>query len=107
MENAVHYGADGTGLRTVAIRARQTPAGIEIEVADHGPGIPESIVEAILSDQEPGKSYGLYNVHTRLKKIYGPSGGLTIQHTDGETRISFLIPIFGSAHGVADWESTK
>lgn len=107
VENAVRYGADGTGLRTVAIRACQTPAGMEIEVADHGPGIPESIAEAILSDQEPGKSYGLYNVHTRLKKIYGPSGGLTIQHTDGKTRISFLIPISGSAHGAADWESAK
>ena len=43
VENAVRYGADRTGLRTVAIRVRQTPAGIEIEVADHGPGMPEYI----------------------------------------------------------------
>ena len=44
-----------------------------------------------------------YNVHTRLKKIYGPSGGLTIQHTDGETRISFLIPISAPTHRAGDW----
>lgn len=107
VENAVRYGADGSGLRTVAIRVRQTPEGIEIEIADHGPGIPEAIVDAILSGQEPGKSYGLYNVHTRLKKIYGPSGGLTIQHTDGETRISFLIPVSNPAHKAADWETME
>lgn len=107
VENAVRYGADGAGLRIVAIRVRQTSEGIKIEIADHGPGIPEAIVEAILSGQEPGKSYGLYNVHTRLKKIYGPSGGLTIQHTDGETRISFLIPVSNPAHKAADWETME
>lgn len=98
VENAVRYGVDEAGLRTVAIRARETVEGIEIEVADHGPGIPKSIAEAVLSGHGPGKSYGLYNVHTRLKKIYGPSGGLTIQHTDGETRVSFLIPAASDAH---------
>ena len=70
-------------------------------------GIPETIVEAILSGQEPDKSYGLYNVHTRLKKIYGSSGGLSIQHTDGETRISFLIPFSSAAHRSGDWEAAE
>lgn len=104
VENAVRYGADRSGLRTVAIRARQTPDGIKIEVADHGPGIPEAITEAILSGREPGKSYGLYNVHTRLKKIVGPSGGLTIQHIDGETRVSFLIPKADTVPKAEDWK---
>ena len=107
VENAVRYGADRAGLRSVAIRTRKTPEGIQIEVADHGPGIPETIVEAILSGQEPDKSYGLYNVHTRLKKIYGSSGGLSIQHTDGETRISFLIPFSRAAHRSGDWEAAE
>ncbi|WP_368280920.1 sensor histidine kinase [Enterocloster lavalensis] len=107
VENAVRYGADRAGLRSVAIRTRKTPEGIQIEVADHGPGIPETIVEAILSGQEPDKSYGLYNVHTRLKKIYGSSGGLSIQHTDGETRISFLIPFSSAAHRSGDWEAAE
>ena len=107
VENAVRYGADGSGLRTVAIRARQTPDGIKIEVADHGPGIPEAITEAILSGREPGKSYGLYNVHTRLKKIIGPAGGLAIQHIDGETRVSFLIPNADTVHRAEDWQPSE
>ena len=49
-------------------------------------------METIVSDREPEKSYGLYNVHTRLKKLYGPSSGLTLRHIDGKTNVSFLIP---------------
>ena len=41
---------------------------------------------------------------TPAEKIVGPSGGLTIQHTDGETRISFLIPIRYSTHKAEDWK---
>lgn len=107
VENAVHYGADSTGLRTVAIRARQTPDGIRVEVADRGPGIPDSIVEAVLSGQEPEKSYGLYNVHTRLKKIYGPSYGLAFRRIDGENNISFLIPSAETLRSAGGWESTE
>lgn len=96
VENAVRYGADSSGLRSVAIRARQTQDGIRIEVTDRGPGVPEAIVETIVSGREPEKSYGLYNVHTRLKKIYGPSNGLTFRHIDGKTIVSFLIPAAGA-----------
>ena len=53
VENAVRYGADRTGLRTVAIRVRQTPAGIEIEVADHGPGMPEYIAAVSYTHLKP------------------------------------------------------
>jgi len=46
IDNAVKYGAGGDAIR---VEARRGEEGVEIRVADHGPGIPEEARERVLS----------------------------------------------------------
>ena len=49
VENAVRYGADKTGLRSVSIEARRLNEMVEISVSDHGPGFPPDVLEQLFT----------------------------------------------------------
>lgn len=97
VENAIRYGADAKGIRTVMIRAHYVPKKKEgqqqvcIQVQDCGKGFPNEILEQFYHG-DGGKRVGLKNVHERLKSVYGAEYGLRIENTKQGARVSFLIP---------------
>ena len=98
VENAVRYGADEQGIRTVLIRAFYAPDGkkeggrqICIQVQDHGKGFPQEVLEQFYHGDNWSR-VGLKNVHERLKSVYGNDHGLRIENTGRGACVSFLIP---------------
>lgn len=91
VENAVRYGADKKGLRSVSITAHAAGGGVEIAVADKGQGFPPGAVSRLYTDSA-GSGVGLTNVHKRLKSIYGEDNGLRIDTTSNGSRVWFWIP---------------
>ena len=91
VENAVRYGADAKGMRTVSIQARTIDDLVEISVSDKGPGIPKDMVIQLYSGEGRG-GVGLKNVHRRLKSIYGEDNGLKIETSAAGSRVWFRVP---------------
>jgi two-component system, sensor histidine kinase ChiS len=93
VENAIRHGAmkriDGGSVKVQVTQDAQT---IFIQVVDDGVGISEETLEALLSEQESSKrGIGLYNIHQRLKRIYGI--GLQVESiVDKGTKVRMQIP---------------
>ncbi|WP_346930990.1 sensor histidine kinase [Clostridium sp.] len=90
VENAIVHGIlkdKGTG--TVSISVKKHNEEIKITIIDSGIGISEDIIERVYSDTMPENKIGLYNVHLRLKLIYGE--GLIIKRLEKGTKIEFYI----------------
>lgn len=62
---------------------------MKISIIDSGVGISEEMINNIYTDNVPEKKIGLYNVHSRIKLIYGD--GLKIKRLDKGTMIEFYI----------------
>ena len=88
VENALYHGIkekEGPGYIKVSIK-REDNAGhryLVIRVEDDGEGIEADRLDAIRKGlaggiSEPEEGYGIYNVNERLKLVYGPSYGLSI-----------------------------
>lgn len=96
VENAIRYGADRNGIRTVMIcacYANDTYGHkcVHIAVKDNGKGFPKEMLEQFYCG-ENGNRVGLKNVHERLKSIYGNESGLLLQNTQEGACVSFDIP---------------
>lgn len=104
IENAMLHGIlkrEGEGM--IEIRAELAGEEIRFVVTDTGVGIPEqklSELQDMLAGREVADfqvmskegSYGLLNVHSRLKLHYGSEAGLSIESTpDVGTMVSFTI----------------
>lgn len=82
-----------SGARSITIRACQTPAGIELTVADNGPGIPSEIAERVFEplfttkDKDRGTGLGLFVV----RKIVHDSGGTIAFHSAPGCGTTFTI----------------
>ncbi|WP_411169361.1 LytS/YhcK type 5TM receptor domain-containing protein [Clostridium sp. MB05] len=90
VENAIVHGIlkdKGTG--TINISVKKYDERVKISITDSGVGISEGIIERIYSDTMPENKIGLYNVHLRLKLIYGE--GLIIKRLDKGTKIEFYV----------------
>ncbi|WP_460288607.1 LytS/YhcK type 5TM receptor domain-containing protein [Clostridium sp. CTA-7] len=90
VENAIVHGIlkdKGTG--TISISVKKCDERVKISITDSGIGISEGIIERIYSDTMPENKIGLYNVHLRLKLIYGE--GLIIKRLDKGTKIEFYV----------------
>ena len=90
VENAIVHGIlkdKGTG--TVSVSVKKHNEKIKITIIDSGIGISEDIIERVYSDTMLENKIGLYNVHLRLKLIYGE--GLIIKRLDKGTKIEFYI----------------
>lgn len=91
VENAVRYGADKDGNRSVSISAHTTEEMVRIAVSDKGPGISSQVLESLFEGKE-AKGVGLLNVHRRLKRIYGEENGLKIDSSSSGTIVWFFVP---------------
>ena len=101
VENALYHGLkeqDEPGL--ILISARKEQDKLTIIVFDDGKGIPAKKLEQIkaeieknFQDNDTETTYGLRNVHQRIKLKYGDGYGLKIQSVEGEyTQITMSIP---------------
>lgn len=90
VENAIIHGIRQNGGKgTVIIGVKKQEDGTKIWIENDGITIDEDIIKKVYSDSVPENKIGLYNVHLRLRLIYGQ--GLDIQQLDPGTRIEFYI----------------
>lgn len=99
VENAVKHGlSPRPSGGTIRISAHAKPQARCIVVEDDGNGIPAQTLAQLLRDPSPcpsaeGAGIGLHNVHQRLRGMYGPPFGLTLESRAGEgTRITIALP---------------
>lgn len=105
IENAIIHGImkkQEPGYISVTVEALDDQY-IQFIVEDSGLGIPSERLQLIRAElaepmeqnspTERKESYGLRNVHQRLRLHYGTGTGLTIESTEGHgTQVSFIIP---------------
>ncbi len=92
VENAINHGLRKKGgSGTVSVSAKTIPEGVRIAVTDNGQGIePDKLAKLLLPESSRG--IGLWNIDSRLKKLYGT--GLSIESSPGQgTCVSYLIPL--------------
>lgn len=90
VENAIVHGVlKGNCNGTVKIVIKDLGANVRISIIDSGIGISPDIINMIYNDDVPKKKIGLYNVHSRIKLIYGE--GLNIKRLDRGTMVEFYI----------------
>ena len=90
VENAIVHGIlKDKGAGTVNISVKKYEEKVKISIVDSGVGIREDVVERIYNGTMPENKIGLYNVHLRLKLIYGE--GLIIERLEKGTKIEFYI----------------
>lgn len=90
LENAVKYGMEKKRELKIEIEARCVGERLEISVRDNGPGIEPGVMETLTQymenpDMERKTSFGLMNVHDRLRLMYGKRYGIRIQTQQGRT----------------------
>lgn len=94
IENAIDHGIDlkTDGRGKITIRGWQDENNMYLSVEDNGAGMEEAVANAILTRKSKG--YGVRNVNDRIRLIYGPEYGLTIESKVGQgTKITIRFPI--------------
>lgn len=103
VENAVKYGAHGHETLHIRISAQREGNILEIAVADDGRGISreklEDIRRTLESSETPPKYFGLYNIHRRIRLMYGKNGSLLIESAEGKgTMVRIRLPYQTEKH---------
>lgn len=97
VENALLHGILPKGSPgMVSLRLETCDDLLIIEVEDNGVGIPPDELEKLQTaiDSQMEGSYGLWNVHQRVRTQYGEEFGLSVQSTAGEGTLCILtIPV--------------
>jgi sensor histidine kinase YesM len=94
VENAVNHGLrKKSGPGTVTLSIKKTDGAVRITVTDDGQGISEDRLATLLQ-RNPDGGIGLWNINSRLQRLYGQ--GLQIESTLGcGTTVAFSIPFGG------------
>ena len=72
VENAIIHGIlKDKGLGTVQIIVKEEGETVKISIIDSGIGISEEAIKNVYTNSVPENKIGLYNVHLRIKLIYG------------------------------------
>lgn len=96
VENSIKHGFSGNidGQGIIVISVKKFPEYFEISVEDNGQGMDKATIEKVLSGGYGNEKIGLYNVHQRLKEVYGEKNGLIIESKLGVgTKVAFKVPI--------------
>ncbi|MFS0777641.1 sensor histidine kinase [Neobacillus sp. 3P2-tot-E-2] len=90
VENAIVHGIlKNKGPGVVTISVKDLGDKIRVTVKDTGAGISEDVIYDLQHDTVPANKIGLYNVHQRVKLIYG--NGLVIHRLLPGTEVFFEI----------------
>jgi two-component system sensor histidine kinase YesM len=98
IENALLHGIrkkrnPEPGLITIRIYCEHKD--VIVTITDNGAGIPESVLKHIMSSslsKDSMESYGLYNVHERIRLYCGDAYGLTVHSEEGRgTEVSIRM----------------
>lgn len=90
VENAIVHGIlKNKGPGVVIISVKDLGEKIRVSVKDTGAGISEEVINRLQQDNVPANKIGLYNVHQRVKLIYG--NGLVIHQLSPGTEVFFDI----------------
>ena len=90
VENALQHGIlKNNGRGSVNIRIKKENQKVKISVTNDGVTIDSQIIDKLKYGKMPSNKIGLYNVHLRLKLIYGQ--GLKIKQLSPGTHIEFII----------------
>lgn len=90
VENAIVHGIlKDNHNGTVKISVKDEGEKVKISIIDSGVGISEDMINNIYTDNVPEKKIGLYNVHSRIKLIYGK--WLIIKRLNKGTMVEFYI----------------
>lgn len=90
VENAIVHGIlKDNHNGTIKISLKDEGEKVRISIIDSGIGISDEMINNIYTNSVPEKKIGLYNVHSRIKLIYGE--GLNIKRLDKGTIIEFYI----------------
>lgn len=96
VENALNHGLrNSKGCKEVWITAKEHGDGLMLMVRDNGVGMPQETIEKLLDvesgeERESATSIGIYNIHMRLRMLYGEEYGLSITSEPGEGTSVFL-----------------
>ncbi len=97
VENAIKYGRSNNGMSTCSVRAFVEESRLNVVVCDNGSGIDDAklldIADVLANEETPNRYFGLYNVHRRLKLIYGERSGLSITSGSNGTCVTISIPM--------------
>ncbi|MEH7119124.1 sensor histidine kinase [Neobacillus vireti] len=88
VENAIIHGIlkkKGPGVVTISVK--DLGEKIRVSVKDTGVGISEEVINYLQHDTVPANKIGLYNVHQRVKLIYG--NGLVVHRLSPGTEVFF------------------
>ncbi|MCH5250771.1 MAG: sensor histidine kinase [Lachnospiraceae bacterium] len=98
LENAIYYGVEGMdGDGEIEIIGYRKENDVYIEVKDNGLGMPEEMVDALLTENDrvrkKGSGVGLINVHNRIRLRFGDLYGLEIEsRLDEGTTVRIHLP---------------
>lgn len=97
LENAIKYGEGKDGTISIGLAVKKIAAELVIQVTNGGPAIlPEQMAELqklLNGTDNPTIHTGIYNVHRRLRLIYGKNYGVTLASPKtGGTVASLHLP---------------
>lgn len=95
VENAIFHGIEPKeGRGTITIRAFLDKDRVIFEVHDNGVGIPQNILDKLLSDHEDNDGIGVRNVHERIQRTFGLNYGLELESAIGDyTIVRIMQPV--------------
>ncbi|MEN1759942.1 ATP-binding protein [Anoxynatronum sibiricum] len=92
VENAIRHGiCPRREGGEVSVKVMEQVSGYLVEVSDNGVGVDIRVLHQAMNQSLCGKSVGLCNIQTRLKRLYG-QGLQASSHPEKGTCIRFLIP---------------
>lgn len=99
LENAIYYGVEDIGDEEgeITVRGYRKGEDIYIEVRDNGLGMPDEMVEQLLTEDNrvrtKGSGVGVINVHKRIRLRFGEPYGLEIESVlDEGTTVRVHLP---------------
>lgn len=106
VENSIYHGIKQLNRKgLIRIKGYIEKNNIIISVFDNGKGIPENHIHSILKNERKAEnttgSFGLANVDSRIKLLFGNEYGLSIESNyEAYTIVSFKIPLITEDGGI-------